>query len=192
MTNRAEPDLQVLWAAASGRLHDWFERRTGQAQDADDLVQETFLRVQSGLERLRDAERLDAWIHVIATNVLGDHHRRRGRVQLALDELEPEQPEPDGPDVALHQAVAGWIEAFLERLEPEDAAVLRTVDLEGRPQSEVARELGLAQSSVRSRVQRARARLRRHLEACCSFAFDARGNLTGATRREKRPCDCDS
>jgi RNA polymerase sigma-70 factor (ECF subfamily) len=65
------------------------------------------------------------------------------------------------------------------------------VDLEGRAQPDVARELGLSESGARSRVQRARARLRERLEACCRFAFDARGNLTDATRRPGRICGCD-
>ncbi len=90
----------------------------------------------------------------------------------------------------LEAAVAGWVEAFLARLDPEDAAILRSVDLEGRAQVDVARELGLAPSSARSRVQRARSRLRKHLEACCTFAFDARGGLTDATRRLGSKCAC--
>lgn len=128
--------------------------------------------------------------------MLADHGR--GRARQATRTQEPEQsggpaepassPEQDGD---LRVAVAGWIEAFFARLAPEDAAILRAVELEGRAQVDVAREFGLAPSSARSRVQRARSRLRKHLEACCSFAFDARGNLTDAQRRPGSDCECD-
>jgi RNA polymerase sigma-70 factor (ECF subfamily) len=191
--------VQVMWEASSRRLHAWFERRTGNAHDADDLVQETFLRVQSKLDSLRDDERLGAWIGTVARNVLADHGRARGRPDAGAGDVEAgdalseeAQAEASGGDGArLTAAVAGWIEAFLARLEPEDAAILRAVELEGRAQVDVARELGLSASGARSRVQRARARLRRALEACCRFAFDRRGNLTDVVRRPGNACDCD-
>ena len=201
--------VQALWEVSSRRLRLWFERKTGSAHDADDLVQETFLRVQARLAGLRDGERLGPWVAAIAANVLADHGRARGRradpldpalegaLEGALDAgaaacASPAEPATGGcEDEDLRAAVAGWIEAFLGRLDPEDAAILRAVDLAGRAQVDVARELGLSPSGARSRVQRARARLRGHLEDCCSFAFDVRGNLTDATRRPGSACDCD-
>ena len=188
--------VQTLWETSSRRLRGWFERRTGSSHDAEDLVQETFTRVQARLGALRDGERLDAWVGAIAANVLADHGRRQARRAAPLEESvagrEPKASSScDGGDIDLRAAVAGWIEAFLHRLAPEDAAILRAVDLEGRAQVDVARELGLAPSSARSRVQRARSRLRKQLEACCTFAFDARGSLTDVTRRPGSACDCD-
>ncbi|MEX1025476.1 MAG: sigma-70 family RNA polymerase sigma factor [Planctomycetota bacterium] len=183
--------VQALWEASSQRLRAWFLRKTGNPADADDLVQETFARVQAGLGQLQDRERLDAWVGMIAGNALADHGRRAARRMATLEGNDVSQPEAADEVETLRQAVAGWIEPFLERLDPADAALLRAVDLERRSQAEVARELGLAASSVRSRVQRARERLKQHLEACCAFAFDVRGNLTEATRRPGASCECD-
>jgi len=183
--------VQALWHESSRRLRSWFENKTGSAHDADDLVQETFLRVQSRLETLHDEERLGPWAHRIAANVLADFGRARGRQAAPMpeDPLEASPAQPEDQDVCAE--VAGWIESFLARLGPEDASILRAVDFEGRPQVDVARELGLSPSGARSRVQRARARLRESLEACCSFAFDARGHLTDVTRLPRSACDCD-
>jgi len=189
--------VQALWEASSQRLRNWFERRTGSSHDAEDLVQETFLRVQGRLASVRDDERLEAWVGAIAANVLADHGRGRARQATRMQAAEEsgvlgEPASAPEQDVDLRVAVAGWIEAFFARLAPEDAAILRAVELEGRAQVDVAREFGLAPSSARSRVQRARSRLRKHLEACCSFAFDARGNLTEARRRPGSDCECDT
>jgi RNA polymerase sigma-70 factor (ECF subfamily) len=209
----ADPEaVAALWEASSRRLRAWFRARTGSTHDADDLVQETFLRVQARLGTLRQRERLDAWVGAIAANVLADHGRaraaraaREGRTTVDVAEVHAEVDAGghggDGRDGAdgrcagvadgeLRRAVAGWLEAFLDRLEPDDAAILRAVDLHGRPQVDVARELGLSPSGARSRVQRARARLRRALEDCCTFAFDARGNLLDARRRGGGDCGC--
>jgi RNA polymerase sigma-70 factor (ECF subfamily) len=149
-TPAAERDaVAALWEASSRRLRAWFRSRTRSESDADDLVQETFLRVQARLGLLRERGRLDAWVSAIAANLLADHGRRRARRPLPLTD--------------------------------EDAVAAP---------AEVARELGLSPSGARSRVQRARARLRRKLEACCRFGFDARGNLLEARRRTGQACDC--
>ncbi len=185
--------VEALWNASSRRLRDWFERRTGSPEDADDLVQETFLRVQERLPSLRAEERIDGWTGRIAANVLADHGRTRARRTRSLDDEGGDQGEPGAaePDGDLRAVVAGWLEAFLAAMDPDDAALLRAVDLEGRTQEDVARELSLSPSGARSRVQRARARLRERLEACCAFAFDVRGNLTDAERRARSACDCE-
>jgi len=209
MSRPAEPDVPAdpdtvrrLWEESARRLRAWFERRTGDAHDAEDLVQETFARVQARLGTLRESERVGAWVGKIAANVLADHGRRlRDRRAPAptagssraglLAELSAADTSSEREADELRAAVAGWMEAFLAGLDPADERILREVDLGGRSQAEVARDLGLAPSSVRSRVQRARARSRRDLEACCSFAFDARGGLNAVRRRAASDCGCD-
>jgi RNA polymerase sigma-70 factor (ECF subfamily) len=186
--------LQQQWQDLARRLEGWFERRTGNLHDAHDLVQETFLRVQARFPELRDPERFAAWAAAIAANVHADHARRQARRRVraggegeqALSDL----PAPEAGDENLNGLVAGWIASFLEELDADDAALLRAVELEGRSQADVARELGLSPSGARSRVQRARERLRARLEACCRFAFDEQGNVLGATRRGAASCGC--
>jgi RNA polymerase sigma-70 factor (ECF subfamily) len=188
-------ELERLWHESSARLRAWFERETGNAADADDLVQETFVRVHERLDTLTDAASLRAWVGRIARNALIDHLRRRARRSDEASAAEDVTELPEhGRDPAtrsverdsaerLERTVAGWLDDFLARLAPEDAAALRLVDLEGRTQAELAAANGLSLSGAKSRVQRARAKLRADLEQCCAFAFDARGGLLEARRR---------
>jgi RNA polymerase sigma-70 factor, ECF subfamily len=192
------PELEALWRESSARLRAWFERETDNAADADDLLQETFVRVIQALGTLHDAERVRGWVASVARSVLVDHRRRRavrdgapsadehaagsdeggGAGSVASPELEPD----------LESVVAGWLEAFLAELDPSDASALRLVDLEGRTHVELAARAGLSLSGAKSRVQRARARLRERLERCCALAFDARGGILDARRRADGRC----
>jgi RNA polymerase sigma-70 factor (ECF subfamily) len=184
------PEIERLWRDSNARLGAWFERQTGNAADAEDLVQETFVRVHERLDTLVDAASVRAWVGRIARNVLVDHKRRRavranqspGTENQLETELELAAPAPER-DAGLDQTVASWLEDFLARLAPEDAAALRLVDLEGRTQAELAAQTGLSLSGAKSRVQRAREKLRAELEGCCTFAFDARGGILAAHRR---------
>ena len=185
------PELVTLWRESSARLRGWFERRTSCAADAEDLLQETFVRVHERLDTLLDAASVRAWLGTIARNVLHDHLRwhlrrraaRAGEVAaLGLEGVDG-PPQEDADDANLDRTVAGWLEDYLRELEPADAEALRIVDLEGRTQQELAERVGLTLSGAKSRVQRARARLRERLEDCCAFAFDARGGILSATKR---------
>jgi RNA polymerase sigma-70 factor (ECF subfamily) len=185
-TMSTTPEIESLWRASSARLCSWFERETGSAADAEDLVQETFLRVHERLDTLLDAASIRAWLGRIARNVLVDHHRRcgaAGATEPVEDEL---APAPDGSN--LDGVVASWLEGFLGEIDPLDAEALRVVDLEGRTQRELAELQGLSLSGAKSRVQRARAKLRARLEACCTFAQDARGGILEARRRADGRC----
>ena len=188
------PELETLWRESSARLRGWFERRTGSAADAEDLLQETFVRVHERLDTLLDAASVRAWIGTIARNVLIDHRRRAepaSERRLGEELAELEQVEAGAEDANLDLTVAGWLEDHLRELEPADAEALRFVDLEGRTQKELADRQGLSLSGAKSRVQRARAKLRARLEDCCAFAFDARGGILSAERRRRECCEDD-
>lgn len=178
--------VETAWRASNARLRGFFARHAGE-NEADDLVQETFLRVHQHLDALVEAPSLAAWIGRIARHVLADHARRGGTAATSVfepDELAQATPEPD-----LERTVAGWLEGHISELDPADAALLRRVDLEGASQSTLASELGLSTSGLKSRVQRARARLRERLEACCRFDFDARGAIRDYQPRRTQGCD---
>jgi RNA polymerase sigma-70 factor (ECF subfamily) len=181
------PEVEELWRESSARLRSWFEQHTGSASDAEDLVQETFLRVHERLDTLLDAGSIRAWLGTIARNVLADHHRRCGGA-AATEPVEEEHARAPAQESNLDSVVAGWLEGHLGELEPADAEALRLVDLEGKTQRELAARQGLSLSGAKSRVQRARARLRERLEACCTFARDARGGILEARRRADGRC----
>jgi RNA polymerase sigma-70 factor (ECF subfamily) len=176
---------EALWRESSTRLRAWFERSTGSAADAEDLLQETFVRVHEGLDALADAASVRAWVGTIARNVLAGHFRRRGAHAAAELAGDPAAPTADE---SLERTVASWLEAFLTELDPDDAEALRLVDLEGGTQAELAARHWLTLSGAKSRVQRARERLRSRLEACCSFAFDARGGILSVQKRSRESC----
>ncbi len=183
--------LETIWARFSDELRAWFARR-GAGVDADDLLQETALRVTRNLASLRTDEKLGPWLRRIARNVWIDHLRARNDV-VGLDE-DAEPREAEVADDALDGLVASWLRPMLERLEPGERAVLQAHEFDGRPIAEIASELELSTSAVKSRLQRGRAKLRAVLLSCCRFTFDARGQITAYEQHEDRcePCgpDC--
>lgn len=187
---------EALWELLSQRLRGFFVRQVRDPQLADDLLQDTFVRIHQGLERLADSERVEAWVFQIARRVLIDH--RRGRA--ALPGAAPDEPsalealpfaEPPGEE-NLNERVGQWLPDMIAQLPAIYRRPLQLVELEGVSQVELAARLGLGLSAAKSRVQRGREKLKALLFACCSFERDRRGNLIGFERRARAPCEgCD-
>jgi RNA polymerase sigma-70 factor, ECF subfamily len=170
----APPATESIWKELSRDLRRFIRRRVADEHLADDLLQETFVRIHLHLSMLRDADRLPAWVYRIARNVIHDHHRRLPDELAPLREPPP-APEPEDSRIACGSA--DWLEVFIAQLPQRYRDAVRLSEHEGLSQLEIADRLGLTLSGAKSRVQRGRRQLRAALEKCCRFEFDRRGNL---------------
>ena len=72
----SQPSTEAIWTHLSADLRRFIRRRVSDDHAADDLLQETFVRVHRNLGTLQEADRLAAWVYRIARNVIHDHHRK--------------------------------------------------------------------------------------------------------------------
>ena len=131
--------------------------------EAEDAVQEAFIRAWQELPNLRDPERWLPWFRRVTVNSALELNRRRGNghASISLDEHEPEAH----PDGSAGLALRDQIERLVGCLGPSDRALLVLrfgLDLE---LSDVAAALGIPLGTAKSRLHRALARLRAQLEA---------------------------
>jgi RNA polymerase sigma-70 factor (ECF subfamily) len=132
---------------------------------AEDLVQDTFARCLTGAQSFSPGSNLKAWLFRILRNGFIDQRRREGRSPLrASAELEatPSSESNHQPDQLRHLA-AQDIEAALQALSEDQRSVV-LLDLEGFSEHETAEVMGCAPGTVKSRLARARAALRSHLQ----------------------------
>lgn len=160
----APPDPRLLGLAAQReRFLGFVQRRLRTRADADDLLQQAMLRAAERVGSLRDDERLDAWFFRILRNTLADHHVRQasqaGRLELLPEDIEDASPE----EVAGCACALG----MLDRLGPEQADIVRRVDLNDEPLSEAAAAQGITANNAKVRLHRARKELRAGLRSCC-------------------------
>lgn len=171
------------------RLRAWVRRRVGDVHEADDLVQEVAVRLLREAAGVRP-ETARAYAFTVARHLVVDRHRRR-KPPLPLAD-DPVDGRTDGGDDE-RGAVAylsSCLEPMLSALPPGDRDLLLRVDVEDRSQAALARALKVAPSVVRSRVQRARRRLRAELERCCAVERDGRGTPLSVAVRPGAPCPC--
>jgi RNA polymerase sigma-70 factor (ECF subfamily) len=184
MTENA--DLEQVVTQFRRQLRDFLRRRVSSEAVADDLLQEVWLKVSKSLSELPSVREMDSWLYRIARNVLIDFYRRH-RTSTDLPEDLPAEPD-DSSVTQLREQLNDYIRDVVESLgEPYREALKATV-YEEISQVELAERLGLSVSAAKSRVQRARAEVRKKMEACCAWEFDAYGNATECEPKKKDAC----
>jgi RNA polymerase sigma-70 factor (ECF subfamily) len=155
--------VRLLYAEHAGAVYAFCVRWTGDAQRAEDVVQEVFLRAWRNLSTVDLQTRpVRPWLLAVARNLLTDLHRARGsRPQLVDDARLAQVPAPD----ELDRAVESWqVAAALQRLSPEHREVLVHSHWMGRSVGEIAALLGVPPGTVKSRTYYALRALRLALE----------------------------
>ena len=169
------------------RVYRLAYRLSGNAHDAEDITQETFIRVFRSLDNYRPGS-FEGWLHRITTNVFLDLVRRRQRIRM--ESLPEETDRIAGKEPSPEQAFSDAnldpdLQAALDDLLPEFRAAVVLCDVEGLTYEEIGATLGVKLGTVRSRIHRGRLALRSGLERRRAERLDLNGTElrgTGAVR----------
>lgn len=151
-------------------------RMTGDAADAFDVSQDTFLRLYHTLNSYRGDSAFSTWLYRLTTNICLDHLRKRKRrrhYEMSLAEMSDRDQDAlyaDAPDSAhdpervLEQSVLrGAIQDALDALSPDHRRILVMREIAGLSYAEIAAALELEPGTVKSRIARAREQTRETL-----------------------------
>ena len=180
---------EAVWLEVAGQLRRFIRSRVRIREDAEDVLQEVFVKVHDQLPRLENPARLHAWVYQITRNAIVDHYRRRGRTPDLTVEL-PEELAAEEAATDLTDEVAAWLLPMIDTLPQKYRDALRLSEVQGLTQQETATRLGLSLSGAKSRVQRGRERLRERLLACCHVELDRSGRVV-EWRSRGPACACD-
>ena len=160
-----------LIASARPRLYALALRILGDADEAEDAVQDASLKVWRNLGRFQARSSFSTWLHRIAVNAALDRIRRRGPAPRATDAAVDDDrselgPPPETPERIYARAEAGaGVRRALGRLSDAHGEALRLCDLEGEPYAAIAVAARCPIGTVMSRLYHARRNLARELAA---------------------------
>ena len=184
-----------IWVELKANLYRFIVRRVDNEADAEDILQDVFYKIHSQIDRLKDTTKIYSWVYRITRNAIIDHYRsRKGNVSLdespdvfdiADDELPPAEAE--------REEIVACLKPMMERLPEDYRLALQMADVQGIPQAEVAGQLNISVSGAKSRVQRARGKVKDMLLNCCNFEFDRLGRAVSMDKNSCGSCgggDC--
>jgi RNA polymerase sigma-70 factor (ECF subfamily) len=166
--------LGGFFEAWGDRLYRLALRLTGDPATAEDVVQEAFLKLMRGADRIEGRSGLATWLYRVAYNASLDRLReRRALLQLPEDEHDAPLPQPTAlaplprsPEALLRDAETRQaLEQAIAELPHAQRAAFLLRDVEGLTTAEAAEALGLSEANLKVRLHRARLRLRERLAA---------------------------
>jgi RNA polymerase sigma-70 factor (ECF subfamily) len=182
-------DTQQIWAEFSDRLRTFIGRRVDSEADADDILQDVFLRIHRHAATVERSERLVSWLFQVTRNAIVDYYREPVRrrelpagaasdVEAAWHHAQDGIGDSDVASPAVRRELAACLGPMMAQLPPLYREAVTLIDLDELPQKEAAARSGITVSGMKSRVQRGRQALQSLLHACCQFDRDAGGRVT--------------
>src|SRR6266498_121148 len=167
------PTFETIYQDFHSKLYYFILGRVSEPDTAEDILQEVYLKIHSSMDDLRESDRLQSWIYQITRNAITDYYRRRRpREELPESLTSPWDDEPD----ALSELTA-TVKGMLNCLPDKYRQALELTELRGLSQVELASRLNISVSGAKSRVQRAREKLKEAFLDCCHFEFDRLGRV---------------
>ncbi len=176
---------EEVWEAFHAPLLHFIRKRVADAETAEDLLQEVFLKIHQQIETLKEVKKLESWVYQITRHAIIDYYRSQ-KSTTTLEEPEAQELPEELPDDDIVSELFPSIRAMVHNLPELDRQALVLTEYQGLTQKELSVRLGLSFSGAKSRMQRAREKLKQMLLECCHFELDRRGHVINYQSR----CQC--
>lgn len=170
--------LMRAWEGNQQALKNWLLKKTQDQQQAQDILQDVFIKALQHKERFCTLTHAKSWLFTIAKNCMIDSYRK-AQLQDGAVCCESDDDDQRAPVVDLQQCLI----RVLTELDQDDQEVIERCDMQGLSQIAYAQMKGLSISATKSRIQRARKRLREQMIASCNVKFNQQGVCSFTPRK---------
>ena len=178
-------NIDDVWSNYKSSIKAFLMSRISNRDDVDDLLQMILIKAYRNLATVQSEGSLQSWLFQISNRTIIDYYRSEKSVEGLS---EKDLWFGDEKESTVFDDFSHCVEPFFNTLPEKSATLLRAINLEGQSQKSVARQQGIAYSTLKSRVQKGREQLRALFENCCHMKRDTLGNIV---EYEARSLDID-
>jgi RNA polymerase sigma-70 factor, ECF subfamily len=184
-------EVAVIYSQFHRSLLSFIRSRIRSKEDAEDILQNVFIRISANVDKLSEDEKLKAWIFTITKNAIIDYYRANASKRKITAEEEIDENVRDVSESDATQGLEQCISSMIGLLPSEYRDIIIDSELKGIRQKDLADKYGMPYPSLRARVQRGRERLKQLFYNCCHIETDSRGNVLEAKGRSdcNAPCN---
>ena len=185
----SEYEFKKVYDEHYPRIIQYLTRIVG-PNDAEDIAQDVFDKVNSRLGRFKGKSKLSTWIYRIATNTAIDRSRsaayKQAAKQISIEDDADNDPQsfqenpktPSTDQLVIRKEMSECINEYIDSLPPDYRTVIVLSELEDLPNKEIAEILGISLGNVKIRLHRARAKLKATLNEACDFYYTDQNTLS--------------
>jgi len=190
-------NIENLWAKVYGKLFGYILKHVKNKDDVNDIIQDTFIKVKTNINGLRNTAKFESWIFQIARNTMNDYFRDQKKSfdkEENAKEVTIESNAFSEEDVKVKiqtQEFSEYAGFIVSELPEKYRKAVYMADIEGLSMIEVAEELNISVSGAKSRVQRGRKLIKEIILKCCEVNTDKYGNIVDYEphkRRDEKKC----
>lgn len=181
--NSTMPCLMEAWIQYQSPLSLWLKSQTHDDSLAQDLLHDVFIRAMDQKQAFCDIQNTKAWLFRVAGNLVIDHARKQ-QAHPVVEGVALEEPEFAVIDNDVIDKLAHCLPRVLNELSPQDSQLLKDCDINGMSQREFATRHGLSLPATKSRLLRARLKLKQQLSHSCQVKLDENQNVCCYTPRK--------
>jgi RNA polymerase sigma-70 factor, ECF subfamily len=173
-------EVAVIYKQFHTELLRYIKSKVRSTEDAEDILQNIFIKISSGIDKLSDDVKLKSWLFTITRNAIIDYYRANATKKEVATSVEIDEDIPESPDIDTTKGLDQCMNSMIGLLPEEYRDIIIESEIKGVRQKDLAERYGMGYPTMRSKVQRGRERLKQLFFNCCHISTDTRGNVIEA------------
>lgn len=168
-----------LWNEFNIKLKKFIISRVNDQDLANDILQDVFIKIHLNISKLEDSTKLTPWVYQIARNTITDYYRKQ-KPKSDIDEFDIQEPllEKNFNEIFQKDMLK-----YINELPEKYRTALVLTEFKGMKQIELAQHLGISYSGAKTRVLRAKNKLKELFTDCCNIQSDVFGNIVDYNKK---------
>lgn len=188
MTDRTKNIIEKSWAEFSEQLFGFILSKVHQREDAEDILQDVYLKSIQNIDKLAPNSNLNAWLYTVTRNSINDFFRAKGK-SVGSSQIIEELFDDDNKNETTDHFCC--LEPHIKELPDNYREVIMMSEINGLKHADIAEKLDLSISAIKSRVVRGRELLKDKFVSCCQYHLNEEGKLTGDPDCQRPECNHD-
>ncbi|MDR6563112.1 MULTISPECIES: RNA polymerase sigma factor SigZ [unclassified Arcicella] len=168
-----ENQIQEIWIDFHQELKRFIQGKVKDLDTSNDILQDVFLKIHVNIHTLVDTSKLTSWVYQITRNTITDHFRKH-HAAVEINDIDLAEQDYDEP---LYASLSNCINLKISKLPEKYKQVILLTAFQDYSQIALADELGISYSGAKTRVQRAKEKLKEQILDCSNVELDSKGNI---------------
>jgi RNA polymerase sigma-70 factor, ECF subfamily len=171
-----EKKLLKTWEELNDHLLFFIRKRIKNKEDAEDILQDVYIKLHKNINNLNDEKKIVSWIYQITRNTINDCYKKCYRLKkVEFEEYHIELTHEEEEN--LNDEILISMKKIIEELPKDSKELIKLYEFEDMSHKEISKKLEIKENTSKSRLKRAKEKLKNQLDECCVFQIDKFGNV---------------